>query len=353
MNDWKQTIVSPQTSLRDTIACIDRSTFQVALVQNNENMLVGIVTDGDIRRAILRGLDLSIEIKEVMNANPKTAHESATSEELLRLMKKEALHHLPLVNDDGFLVSLITLDELVGSIEKSNPVVIMAGGLGRRLYPLTEKTPKPMLLVGGKPILETILESLVSAGFNKFYIAVNFKAEKIKDHFGDGTKWGIDIEYIHENIRLGTAGALSLLPDLPSEPIIVMNGDILTNVSYDGLLQFHNQNRAVATMAVRKYDFEVPYGVVNLEGSTIKGIEEKPVQNFFVNAGIYVLSPEVLSHVPANEFYDMPTLFEKLIANDNKRVSAYPLREYWLDIGISDEFDKAQREWNNHLNSHD
>lgn len=352
MKNWKNTLVSPETPLRDTIARIDASSSQVALVLDDIGHLAGIVTDGDIRRAILRGQDLSVPTSEVMNRKPSTALVSTTREQLLDQMRRDVFHHMPLVDDEGKVVGLATLDELVGAIERPNSVIIMAGGLGSRLHPLTEDCPKPMLLVGGKPILETILESFIEQGFRRFYLSVNYKADIIRGHFGDGNHWGAQVEYLHETSRLGTAGALSLLPKIPQDPIIIMNGDLLTRASIDGLLEFHTQNNATATMAVREYDFQVPYGVVQLEGLKIRGIEEKPVQSFFVNAGIYALSPAALKHVPDNVYFDMPTLFEKLIAS-GETTSAYPLREYWIDIGRMEELERAQQEWMGGVRSND
>jgi NDP-sugar pyrophosphorylase family protein len=229
----------------------------------------------------------------------------------------------------------VTLDDLIGAVERPNWVVLMAGGLGTRLRPLTEDCPKPMLPVGGKPILESILESFVEQGFRRFFFSVNYKAEMVQDHFGDGSRWGVRIDYLHEDRRLGTAGALSLLDDRPDAPLVVMNGDLLTRASFDKLLDFHYAQSATATMTVRDYDFQVPYGVVKIDGTQIVSIEEKPVQKFFVSAGIYVLSPSV---------FDMPSLFSRLI-NEGQKVAAYPLKEYWLDIGRIEEFERAQREW--------
>jgi NDP-sugar pyrophosphorylase family protein len=223
-------------------------------------------------------------------------------------------------------------------------VVLMAGGLGTRLQPLTDECPKPLLAVGGRPILETILESFAEQGFKRIFLSVNHKAEMIRSHFGAGERWGVQVEYLHESIRLGTAGALSLLPERPTTPVVVMNGDLLTRTNFDNLLRFHNAQDAIATMAVREYDFQVPYGVVRLNGANIESIEEKPVQRFFVNAGIYTLSPEALDYLPIQTMFDMPNLFEHLIAA-GKTTAAYPLREYWLDIGRLEELERAQREW--------
>ena len=344
MENWKDVIVSPETPLGDVIAKVDASGLQVALVLNADGTLAGVLTDGDIRRAILRGKGLQIPVSETMNRTPTTIPASAPHDEKLTLMRRMTLHHLPLANDAGRIVGLETLDELIGAVERPNWVVLMAGGLGTRLQPLTNECPKPLLAVGGKPILETILESFVEQGFKRIFLSVNHKAEMIRNYFGAGERWGVQLDYLHETSRLGTAGALSLLPGKPTTPIIVMNGDLLTRTNFGSLLQFHIAQGAAATMAVREYDFQVPYGVVRLNGTRIEAIEEKPVQEFFVNAGIYALSPEALDHLPIKTMFDMPTLFEHLIVA-GKITAAYPLREYWLDIGQLEEFERAQREW--------
>jgi len=344
MANWKDVIVSPETPLADAVAKINASGLQVALVLAPDTSLLGILTDGNIRRAILADKSLRVPVSEVMNTQPTAVPAFTPSDEMLALMRRMTIHHLPLVDDAGRVVGLATLDDLIGVAEHPNWVVLMAGGLGTRLQPLTDEYPKPLLAVGGKPILETILESFAEQGFKRIFLSVNYKAEMIRNHFGAGDRWGVQVEYLHESTRLGTAGALSLLPEKPSAPIVVMNGDLLTRTNYDNLLQFHIEQGAVATMAVRQYDFQVPYGVVRLDGARIEAIEEKPVQSFFVNAGIYALSPEALDYLPAETFFDMPTLFERLIAA-GKTPAAYPLREYWLDIGRLDEFERAQREW--------
>ncbi|MDP3871347.1 MAG: nucleotidyltransferase family protein [Methyloversatilis sp.] len=344
MKHWKKIVIKPDTSLRDAIACIDGSGLQLALALDEAGRLVGTLSDGDVRRAILRGCDLSAPVSEVMNRCPITAPEHASHAELLALMRRKVLHHVPMVNHEKQVVDLATLDTLTGVAELPNWVVLMAGGLGTRLRPLTESCPKPMLQVGGKPILESILESFAEQGFRKIFLSVNYLADAISDYFGNGSRHGVEIHYLHEDKRLGTAGALSLLPEQPNDPIVVMNGDLLTRVRFDHMLRFHEERDAAATMAVREYDFQVPYGVVRMDGADIVSIDEKPVHRFFVNAGIYTLSPEALSHVAGNTFFDMPTLFEKLL-DSGRRTSAYPLREYWLDVGRLEELERAQSEW--------
>jgi len=344
MSSWKEIVVGPQTSLREAIGIIDRSSLQVALVLADDGRLSGVLTDGDIRRAILRGDDLDIAASQVMNSNATQVSARMPREEMLALMRRRSFHHLPLVDESGLVVGLVTLDELVGAVRRPNWVVLMAGGLGTRLHPLTQHKPKPLLAIGNKPILETILESFVDQGFGRFFIAVNYKAEMIKEYFGDGSRWGVELEYLHETSRLGTAGALSLLPGRPDVPLIVMNGDILTKANFEGLLNFHVEHGAAATMAVREYVYQVPYGVVSLDGVGITSIEEKPLHRCFVSAGIYALSPGALDHFPSGDFFDMPSLFEKLLVL-GERTAAYPLREYWLDIGRLEEFEQAQKDW--------
>jgi dTDP-glucose pyrophosphorylase len=340
---WQDVVVFRETPLREAIAKIDKSALQVALVLNPDNTLAGLVTDGDIRRFILSGKDLDVPVCEVMNSQPTTVLESVPRSEMLALMRRKVIHHLPLVNAENQVVDLSTLDDLIGIVKRPNWVVIMAGGLGTRLYPLTKDRPKPLLTVGGKPILEIIIENFAEQGFKQIFLSVNYKAEMIEDYFKNGDQWGVEISYLREKERLGTAGALSLLPSKPNLPIIVMNGDILTRTRFDNFLQFHELHGALATMAIREYDLQVPYGVVRVDGTKIKSIEEKPVQRFFVNSGIYALSPGALDYVPSGTFFDMPSLFQQL-AVDICTTAAYPLREYWLDIGRMSDLERANEE---------
>lgn len=334
----------PRTSIRDTIRVLDESAKQIVLVVNEGNRLLGTVTDGDIRRSILKGMSLEEPVQRIMNTDPTVAVVDEGRESILALMQRTRLHHLPLVDENHCVMGLETLDELIQLRARENQVVLMAGGLGNRLRPLTDECPKPMLKVGNKPLLETILENFIEYGFHRFYIAVNYMADVVKSYFGDGSRWGVDIKYLHEEQQLGTAGALSLLQDTPTEAILVMNGDLLTKVNFKQLLDFHYGHQAKATMCVREYDFQVPYGVVKIDGPRITSIDEKPIQRFFVNAGIYVLEPEALDLISPNSYFDMPTLFEKLI--ELKMESAvFPIREYWLDIGHLADYNRANGEY--------
>lgn len=342
--DWKKTMILPRASVRDAMQIMDKSALQIAFVVDGENRLLGAVTDGDVRRSILRGEELSAPVERIMNEHPIIARQGMERAAIFRLMTTHGVQQIPLLDGEGRLAGLVQMEELLCHSRRDNAVVLMAGGLGTRLRPLTDKIPKPLLKVGAKPILETILESFLEAGFHRFYFAVNYKSQMIEDYFGDGSRFGAEIEYLHEKKRMGTAGALYFLPKLPDEPIIVMNGDLLTKVDFGEMLDYHVEQNAVATMAVREYNYQVPYGVIDFDGDRIQAIREKPSYSFFVNAGIYVLSPEAAARVDKEEFFDMPQLFDALLA-DGKKTTAYPIREYWLDIGRMDDFERAQEEY--------
>jgi dTDP-glucose pyrophosphorylase len=337
-------IVNESTIIMDVLKIIDKSSKQLAIVVDENNKLLGTISDGDIRRAILNKVSLEDTVEDIYFRTPTVANVNDSRESIIHICTSKKIHQIPIVDDNGNLVGLEILDELISKQSKPNKVILMVGGLGTRLKPLTNTTPKPMLHVGGKPILETIISKFASYGFVNIVLCVNYKSDIIKDYFGDGSRFGVNIEYVFEEKRMGTAGALSLLIENPDEPFFVMNGDLLTNVNFEHLLSFHLENSATATMCVREYDFQVPFGVVDLDDGKIKSIQEKPTHNFFVSAGIYMLSPSVLSHIPKDKFYDMPTLFEKMIELEEELVS-FPIREYWLDIGRIEEFEKANSEY--------
>lgn len=341
---WKDILISPHTQIIKALEIIDAGAMRFAIVVDEKYRLVGTLTDGDIRRGILRGVSLDSSVSEVMNVDPISFSIHDDKQKIISVMKRKKLQQIPILDDDGCVVSLELLTDILESDKRENWVILMAGGLGSRLSPLTDDCPKPLLKVGSKPILENIIDNFISQGFYKFYLSVNYKAEMIKEYFGDGTKWGIEIQYIHETRKLGTAGALSLIPEEPKEPVIIMNGDLLTKVNYNHLLDFHKENNSMATMCVREYEFQVPYGVVNVDNHRMLGIVEKPVQKFFVNGGIYVLEPKAIEFIPKNTYYDMPTLFETLI-KENYESAVFPIREYWVDIGRMDDFRKANEEF--------
>lgn len=344
MQNLEKIKVTSSISIRDAIQVLDHSAMQIVLVIDASDRLIGTVTDGDIRRGILSGISLDESIAMVMNTKPKVCLDDQSRETVLARMKSLQLRHMPILNAQGVLVSMEMFDELLAPRARKNAVMIMAGGLGTRLRPLTEECPKPMLKIGGRPILETILLNLVDYGFRRFYISVNYKSEMITEYFGDGSSWGIEIEYLHESQKLGTAGSLSLLPKDLVDPIVVMNGDLLTKINFEQLLDFHAEHVAAATMCVRGYEFQVPYGVVKTDNHKIVGIEEKPVQSFFINAGVYVLEPRVLKSIPMDSYLDMPSLYENLIKNEETAV-VFPVREYWIDVGHLADFERANNEY--------
>ena len=341
MKTWRDTLIPPTATIHQAIKTIDNCSMQIALVVDADGRLLGTVTDGDVRRAILRGKDMDAPVDGVMRKEPHVARATDPKELLLERMAAEFVRQFPLLDDAGRVVGLAYIDDLMSPAgERDNWVVIMAGGLGKRLRPLTEDTPKPLLPVGNKPLLETILESFIQYDFRRFFISVNYKAEMIKDHFGDGRRWNATIRYIEEDRPLGTAGALRLIGESPDAPMIVMNGDLLTRVNFQHLLEYHGEQDAKATMCVRQYDLQVPFGVVEIEDNRITGIDEKPVHSFFVNAGIYVLDPDLIDRIPAGSPYDMTTLFEGIVEAGHK-TAVFPIHEYWLDVGRIDELNRA------------
>ncbi|MCG3701773.1 nucleotidyltransferase family protein [Aliarcobacter butzleri] len=332
------------STIKEALQIIDNGALQIALVVDENDILIGTLTDGDIRRGLLKGLDLNSSIESIIFKMPTIVKISDTKEEILKMALSKKLHQIPIVDEKGRILGIQEIEELIKPKNKTNKVILMVGGLGTRLRPLTETTPKPMLKVGNKPILQTIVEKFAEYGYTNIIMCVNYKSHMIQDYFGDGKEFGVNIEYVLENQRMGTAGALSLLKDKPKEPFFVMNGDLLTNVNFEHLHNYHLSTNSIGTMCVREYDFQVPYGVVNIKDSKIISIEEKPTHKFFVSAGIYMLSPEVLEYIPENQFYDMPTLFEKIISKGKNTIS-FPLREYWLDIGRIEEYKKANEEY--------
>lgn len=350
MKPWRNALANIDASLEKAIEVLDKAALRIALIVDSEGKLQGTLTDGDVRRALLKHLPLGTPVRAVMNPHPKTAGEGWTSSRILALMEQHEVLQLPLVDQYGKVVGLANLHDLLNKHRYDNPVFLMAGGFGTRLRPLTNNCPKPMLKVGDKPILEQILLNFVEAGFHRFYISTHYMPEVIRNYFGNGEKWGVTIQYVHEVEPLGTGGALGLLPHHEIDlPMFMMNGDLLTSLNLHSFLEFHEYHGSVATMCVREYEHQVPYGVITSEGTQIKTMVEKPVHRFFVNAGIYLLDPILVKSVEPDTRIDMPTLLERQI-DSGKPVNMFPIHEYWLDIGRMDDFDKAQTEVKGHLN---
>lgn len=344
MKNFKNIILPEQTSIIETMKIIDDSAMQFAAIVNDKNQLVGTVTDGDIRRGILKGISLDEPIRAIMNKQPIFFMETETLTSYKKFMQFHKLNQLPVVNKNHEIIDIIFSGYFNDENIKQNKVVLMVGGLGTRLRPLTEHIPKPMLKVGNKPILETIIEGFHNHGFINFVLCVNYKKEVIQNYFKNGEAFGVNIEYIEEKQPMGTAGALSLLQEEVTEPIFVMNGDLLTQVNFSQLLKFHVETNSVGTMCVREYEYQIPFGVIETNEYQLVSILEKPVKKEYVNAGIYVLSPEALRMIPSYEYYDMPELFNKIISTE-QTASVFPIREYWMDIGRMLDFEKANKEY--------
>ena len=336
--------IKKDTKIIEALNIIDKSSKQICLVIDQNNKLIGTVNDGDIRRGLLKNISIQDSVDKVFYQSPKVGYINDSKETILNLMKVNRIHQLPIVDSHNIVQGIEILDDIIIGDTRSNEVFLMAGGLGKRLRPLTENTPKPMLNIGGKPILQTIVESFANRGFTKIIMSTGYKSEKIQEYFKDGSEFGVHIEYIVEKMKMGTVGSLTLLKQRPNEAFFVMNGDLLTNINYEKMLDFHINNESKATMCVRAYDYTVPYGVVTCSNEKITSIDEKPVHSFFVNAGIYLLEPECIDLIPQNEYYDMTSLFEKILATGGK-TNAFPLQEFWLDIGGISEFDKANIEF--------
>lgn len=346
MPDIADLIVSRAHSVRQVMESIDRSAKGIALVLDTEARLVGTVTDGDIRRAILAGINLDLPVTELLAlrksqfSSPVTAAIGTDDPTLLHMMTETGVRHIPLLDSEGRVVDVAFLSDLVTEYELPLRAVVMAGGFGTRLSPLTDDLPKPMLPVGAKPLLELIVEQLRVAGIRQVNVATHYRGEMISDHFKDGQDFGVEIRYVKEDQPLGTAGALSLLEE-SDEPLIVMNGDILTRIDFRAMLNFHREHKAELTVGVRQYEFRVPYGVVTTDGVDVIRISEKPVVQQFINAGIYLLNPSVCRLIPNGRPYDIPELIERLL-QEQRCVVCFPIREYWLDIGKADQYDQAK-----------
>lgn len=340
--DWRSTTLPLGATIQHAIHSLEQSSMQIVLAVSEGNKLVGTLTDGDIRRAFLRGFRLDSSIDDIVHTNPLVVPPELGREMVLQLMTINKVHQLPIVNQDGVVIGLHVWDHILAPTGIENMMLIMAGGKGTRLHPHTQNCPKPMLDVGGKPMLQHIIERAVVDGFKNFVISLHYLGHMIEDYFGDGHRHGVRIEYLREHNPLGTAGCLSLLAQRPELPFVVTNGDVLTDIHYSELLDFHSRHAAVATMAVRQHEIQNQYGVVHTEGIDIKSFEEKPVYKSHVNAGVYVLNPVTLDLLEKKEHCDMPTLFERIQQNSG-RIIVYPMHEPWLDVGRPEDLASARK----------
>lgn len=344
MTDWQEVVLTPLSNIRDAMRTLDETALRIAIVCDENNRLLGTVTDGDIRRGLLKNSDMQDSVSAVMNQSPRTVTRSHTRQQRIDIMDQYDLLALPIIDDNGQLIGLETLHQVLQPKKRDNPIFIMAGGFGTRLRPLTDNCPKPMLRVGDKPMLEHLINQFRALGFHDFYISTHYMPEIIHTHFGDGRKWNINITYIHESTPLGTGGALGLLPkDLPELPLIMMNGDVLTKVDFKRLLEHHESNDFDATMCVREIEHKVSFGVVESENDLITAMVEKPTYRYHINTGIYVLSPECVASVEPNTKVDLPTLLAQRMTQEEK-VGIYTSYDYWLDIGQMADYQKAQQD---------
>ncbi len=340
---WRTTVLPLSSNIKQAIAKLNETGLQIVLVLDAKDILLGTVTDGDIRRGLLRGLTLEDPIESVMRSNSLVVPPNVSIEIVSQLMHANRFRQVPIVDANHKLIGLHCWDEIDSPVKRPNLMVIMAGGLGTRLRPHTETCPKPMLTVAGKPMLERIIERAKGEGFSRFIISINYLGHMIEEHFGNGDRLGVQINYLKEMTPLGTAGALGLLNPRPDLPFIVTNGDVLSDIKYGELLDFHARHSAIATMAVRLHEWQHPFGVVQTQGVDIIGFEEKPIARTHINAGIYALSSQALDAMDANVHCDMPSLFEQLQAH-RMRTVAFPMHEPWLDVGRQDDLNQANAE---------
>ncbi len=333
-----ETFIPHDATLRQAILSLNNTGAQIVLVISTNGSLVGTLTDGDIRRGMLRGEGLDSPVASIVKRDPLVVPSGMSRESALQLMKVNAFTSIPVVDETRKVVGIHYLNDLILPSERPNKMVIMAGGQGVRLLPHTERCPKPLLPVNGKPMLEHIILRAKEDGIHHFILAIHYLGHMIQDYFGDGSQWQVQIQYLNEEKPLGTAGAISLLNENTDIPILVSNGDVMSDINYGEFLDFHMKHENVmATMAVRLHEWEHPYGVVHTNGIDIIGFEEKPIARNHINAGVYVLEPEALNLLIENEYCDMPTLFSRL-SDNNLRTIVYPMHELWMDVGHEEDY---------------
>ncbi|OZB49336.1 MAG: nucleotidyl transferase [Polynucleobacter sp. 39-45-136] len=329
---WRRAILPSSTTLAHAIQILNEVAIKIVMVVNEDGCLEGTISDGDIRRGLIKGLNLESSIKNILHRNALVVPPDMGRDLVMQLMVVNKIQQIPIVNERHQIIGLHMWDEISLPPLRQNLMVIMAGGMGTRLRPHTNDCPKPMLPIAGKPMIEHIIERAKLEGFNRFILAIHYLGHVIEEYFGNGQEFGVQICYLREDKPLGTAGALALLNPLPDAPFVVTNGDVITDIRYGELLDFHIRNSADATMAVRLHEWRHPYGVVQTNGIKIIGFEEKPIARSHINAGVYVLNSTTLNDLHIGNRYDMPTLFD-LLREAGRRTIAYPMHEPWLDVG--------------------
>lgn len=342
---WRRALIPPEATLAEAIENLNSVGIKLALCVDSEGRLLGAVSDGDLRRGLLRGLTMQDSVREICNNNPLVVPKEAGQDVVRSIMKANKVLQIPVVDAEGRVVGLHLWDELDNIPSHNHTMVVMAGGKGTRLRPYTENCPKPMLSVAGKPMLQHIIERAKSQGFSHFVLSLNYLGQMIREHFGNGSTHGVSITYVEEYKPLGTAGALSLIQPRPQSAFVVTNGDVLTSIDYRGLIDFCERQNAHGVMAVRMHESTNPYGVVEMEGLDITGFIEKPVSRCFINAGVYAFNPEALDHLVKDRHIDMPEFFNRLREAEHRTV-AYLMHEPWLDVGRPKDLLSANQKYN-------
>jgi dTDP-glucose pyrophosphorylase len=340
-HEWVESLLSVGSTIKKAVTSLEGSGMQIVLVTSDSGVLLGLITDGDVRRAFLAGLNLDDLVERIMNPRPLVVSQNVSAAEVLQLMTDSKVHQIPIVDSDSRVVGLHILDNMLKSSPRPNTLLIMAGGRGTRLQPYTQDCPKPMLLIGEKPMLEHILDRAILDGFRNFIISLNYLPKVIEDHFEDGSRWGVNITYVREDSPLGTAGALSLVEEKLIHPLVVINGDIISDLNLSDVIAFHERNEAAATMVGRPHEVQNPFGVIVTDGVNLDSFDEKPVYTSLVNAGIYIMNPEMLKYLEPNEHCDMPTFFLRI--KEKNRVIVYPMYERWLDVGRPEDLMLARK----------
>jgi len=322
---------------------MDITGARIALAVDSEFRLIGTISDGDIRKALLNGCPLDSPVSPQINRKCFYVLPSVPRAEVLDIMQARLFEQVPIVDEQGKVTGLHLLHDILGNVTRPNWAVVMAGGQGIRLRPLTENIPKPMIRVAGRPILERIILHLVSYGIGRIFLSVNHLAHVVEDYFEDGSKYGTKIEYLREDDPLGSGGAISLLPEIPEQALLVMNGDLIVDTNFTNMIEFHSQNDFYATMGVYSYFHQVPYGCVEIQDNKLAGLEEKPILEKMVNAGVYVLSPQAVSAIPKNTYSPITSLFENALKN-NLVCGTFSIEKEWLDIGSPQQLRQARGE---------
>lgn len=340
-NDLKKFLIKENDTILMAMQKINENYKEIVFVIDESNQLIGSITDGDVRRGLLSNMKLDSQANLIMNKNFTYINKNVDRAFVLDIMKARSIRQIPIINEKKEIIGIHFLEDLIGSSIKPNIAVIMAGGKGVRLRPITENCPKPMIPVAGRPILERVILHLINYGIRKIYLSINYLGNMIEDYFGDGKSLGCSIEYLREDQPLGTGGALSLLPVLPENPIIVLNGDLISQVNIEQMLKTHQENHNMITIGASYYQVEIPFGVLNTSSNQLVRIEEKPKENYLINAGIYIINPNMLKYIPKNKEFPITDLFEKGLQAKDK-IGVYPIEGEWIDVGRHDDLNKAK-----------